>query len=89
MKKLIIKWLLGADWEEYWELHEKYSNEISCNIKLLDEKLELYNKQIEQSKEMVEILDRDIRIIQDNKSLFEICKANGIEVEKDDYFSLN
>ena len=29
IKKAIIKWLLGEDWKDYWELHDKYREEIS------------------------------------------------------------
>lgn len=89
LKKAIIKWLLGNDWEEYWELHHKYLKQLDEMIKVLDDNLELRHKLIEEKEHHLKSLEEELRIIKDNKSLYEICKANGIEVEKDDYFSLS
>ena len=36
MRKKIMKWLLGNDWEEYWDLHKEYCEQLSMNLELMD-----------------------------------------------------
>jgi hypothetical protein len=83
MRKKIIEWLFGNDWEEYWDLHKKYCDELHKNLELMEENQEI-------RKEKLEIMERDLenlrltRIVLDNtKDLENICEKYGINIQKE------
>lgn len=76
MRKKIMKWLLGNDWEEYWDLHKRYCERITKNISLMNELIE----KIEKEKETVEI---SLRICNLNEKLISICEKYNIDVDKE------
>lgn len=89
IRKAIIKWLLGADWEEYWELHTKYIYEMECNKRLLEETKEsIEDIQILREKLLKEIDDEirtskmALKVLDVNEKLERICKENGIDINK-------
>lgn len=57
IRKIIIKWLLGEDWEEYWDLHRKYCEEIKTNIELLEENQKLTTRLIENNERVIILCD--------------------------------
>lgn len=72
LRKAIIKWLLGADWEEYWELHRKYGEELGKHMDDL-------NKLITLSKQSIKENEEHIKTLNVVKKLIDLCKENGIE----------
>lgn len=83
MKKKIIKWLFGSDWEEYWDLHKKYCDELHKNLELMEE-----NQEIRKGK--LEVMERDLenlrltRIVLDRmKDLENICEKYDINIQKE------
>ena len=81
MRKAIIKWLLGADWEEYWKLHRRYIREIEDNIELLKESQDLREKLIKKIDSETKTAKLALKVIDINEKLERICRENGIDTE--------
>lgn len=73
MRKRFLKWLIGADWYTYWELHERYTKELDAHIKTLKD-------QITINKECQVILNGQALLIKENKKLIDILKSLDIDV---------
>ena len=89
IRKAIIKWLLGEDWEEYWELHKKYIYEMECNKKLLEETKEslediqyLRTKLVKEIDDEIRTSKMALKVLDVNEKLERICKENGIDINK-------
>ena len=88
MRKEIMKWLLGADWEEYWKLHDRYIREIELNLELLKENKKLLEETQDLRRKLIKEIDSETRtaklalkVLNVNEKLERICKKNGIDVE--------
>ena len=88
MRKAIIKWLLGTDWEEYWDLHHKYICELTEHKKSLEQNKELMEDLQELRGKLIKEIDSELRtsklalkVLEVNEKLEHICKENGIDTE--------
>lgn len=89
MRKLILKWLFGADWEEYWDLHEKYIFELGQHKKsierekeLIEETQELRERILKEIEDNIKISKMSLKILDAYEKLERICKENGIDTEE-------
>ena len=78
MKKAIIKWLFGNNWEEYWELHDKYCKELNAHIESLEENQKL-------RLELMEKIESHIRTLDFSQKLMDLLKENGIDYSEIKY----
>ena len=78
MKKAIIKWLFGNNWEEYWELHDKYCKELNAHIESLEENQKL-------RLELMEKIESHIRTLDFSQRLMDLLKENGIDYSEIKY----
>lgn len=89
MKKAIIKWLFGADWEEYWDLHEKYVYELEQHKKSIESEIEALEDVQKLRRMLLKEIDDELRtsnlalkVIDINEELERICKEHGIDTNK-------
>lgn len=90
MRKAIIKWLFGEEWEEYWDLHKKYIEELSSARGLLKENIKLRNEHIQELKNHMEEIDSHKKtialaesLLEENKILRKLCILHGITIESE------
>ena len=69
MKKLILRWLFGADVKEY--------------IELLRDTLKSVEKQQEYIKDHIKTLNREKEHLEDIGKFITICKNHGIDIDEE------
>lgn len=89
MRKAIIKWLLGADWEEYWDLHDRYIYELEQHKKsierekeLIEETKELRERILKEIEDNIKVSKISLKVLDAYEKLERICKENGIDTEE-------
>lgn len=83
MRKKIMKWLLGNDWEEYWDLHKEYCEQLSMNLELMEENQKIRKEKIEVMEKDIENLRITRMVLDRTKALEEICEKYNINIEKE------
>ena len=88
MRKLILKLLLGVDWEEYLDLHNKYLLELKQHRDALEQNKELMEELQELRRKILKEIESELRtsklalkVLDVTEKLEQICKEYGIDTE--------
>lgn len=83
MRKLILKWLLGENWETYEELLYEHHHEMIKHKEALTEEIEVRKELIRELNEHKQTLTILVRMCENCKILYDLCKKNGIPIPKE------
>lgn len=83
MRKKIIEWLFGNDWEKYWDLHKKYCKQIDETISVMIENQNLRQRLIEKIEEEQGTAKLALSVCNVNEKLELICEKYGIDINKE------
>ena len=80
MKKRIIKWLFGEEWDVYLELHIKYIKELEKHRETLNREGEVIKTARETLDLYKETTEKNLKLLDENIKLLQLCKENMIDV---------